>query len=328
MRRLLVYAILVLLGSAGHAVAQNQKLVRLSYSGGWDAIPAIVAQERGFFAEEGLRVSGLSVTSATAVAQSIIVGTTDFALIPQRALLVMATTGLDFSIVSQGGWGMHMELVVRASDKGTKSLKDLKGKTIAVGSGSEALPVLVRLLNQAQMSPKDVNIRNVNLSNLVKAFNQPGIDAVFDTRHYTDRLVSEKVGRVVMSNEDVTNAIGRIGAVPLVANKAMVDEKPELVQKFVNAWVRGLAYIQKDPEDAARRLQIFLHRQGSKIEKEQALSWLSMINYDRYTWTEGDIADAEYNGWGLNTGGVLKDQPKVAGFVDNRFAEAAAKTLK
>ena len=45
-------------------LAAEWTLARLSFSSGWDALPAVVAIERGFFIQEKLMVSGLSVSSA------------------------------------------------------------------------------------------------------------------------------------------------------------------------------------------------------------------------------------------------------------------------
>jgi hypothetical protein len=39
------------------------------------------------------------------------------------------------------------------------------------------------------------------------------------------------------------------------------------------------------------------------------------------------VADAEFNGWGLKEGGVLKVLPKLDGVVENRFAQQAVKRL-
>ena len=108
----------------------------------------------------------------------------------------------------------------------------------------------------------------------------------------------------------------------------MIEKEPETVQKFVNAWVKALFYIQQDPKDAARLLQIFFHRQGVPVSKKLAASWVGMTRYDRYIWSPADIADAEYNGWGLKEGGVLKIIPKVGGFTDNRFALKALEKIK
>jgi hypothetical protein len=59
-----------------------------------------------------------------------------------------------------------------------------------------------------------------------------------------------------------------------------------------------------------------------------AQTWIKMIKYDQYAWTPAAVKDAEYNGWALNAVKVLKVAPKMDGFVDNKFADAAAKTLQ
>lgn len=79
---------------------EEWKLVRFSYSSGWDALPAIVAIERGFFAKEQLVVSGLTATSAEVVANSLVNGSTDVAALPQRTLLALAAIQLPVRIVS------------------------------------------------------------------------------------------------------------------------------------------------------------------------------------------------------------------------------------
>ncbi len=318
----LVVALLALFPSRGFG--QESSLVRLAFSSGWDALPAVVAIERGFFAAEGLVVSGLAIPSAVAVVNSLNAGSTDFAAVPQRVALLMAAAKVPVKIVAMAGWGTEMELVTKPGD-GMNSLADLKGKRIAVLTGSEAFPVLVRLLNQARMRPTDVKITRLPANTLTKALETNLADAVFETRHFTLPMVQNGQARVIMTPKAVTAAIGLIGGMPLIARKAIIEKQPETVQKFVSAWVTGLRYIQQDPDDAARILRIFFHRQGVKVAAGMAILWVRMVKYDQYVWSPGAVADAEYNGWGLNTGGILKVAPKLEGFVDNRFAEKAAK---
>ncbi len=59
-----------------------------------------------------------------------------------------------------------------------------------------------------------------------------------------------------------------------------------------------------------------------------ARSWVGYTHYDRYTWSENDSVDAEYNGWGLKEGQVLKVAPELDGYIDNRFAEKAWERLQ
>ncbi len=321
---LLVVALLALFPARG--LGENPALVRLSFSSGWDALPALVAIERGFFHAEGLVVSGLAITSAVAVINSLNVGSTDFAAVPQRVVLLMVAAKVPLKIVGMGGWGTEMELVTKPGN-GISSLADLKAKRLAVLIGSEAFPVLVRLLNQVRMRPADVKIMRLPPNKLTKALEDNLADAVFETRHFTLPMVQNGQARVIMTAKDVTDAIGLIGGMPLVARDSVIEKEPETVQKFVSAWVKGLKYIQQDPDDAARILRIFFHRQGVKVAVDMANLWVRMVKYDQYVWSPGAVADAEYNGWGLNAGGILKVLPKLEGFVDNRFAERAAKAI-
>lgn len=309
-------------------LAAEGTLARLSFSSGWDALPALVAIERGFFAQEGLVVSGLAVSSAQAVMESLAAGSTDFAAIPQRTFLVMAALELPVKVISMNGWGTAMELVVPKNEVAVKSIADLKGKTIALGVGSEAHPVLIRLLNKAKMRPAEVTIKTLPAAELTRAFQNKLADAVIESRHFTSVLVSTGQGRLVTGHKDIVAALGLIGASPVVTRKVLIEEEPATAQKFLNAWIKALKYITQDREDAARLLQIFFHRQGTVVSDELAASWIGMTRYDRFLWSPAEVADAEYNGWALKEAGVLKVLPKLDGHIENRFAREALKGLE
>jgi ABC-type nitrate/sulfonate/bicarbonate transport system substrate-binding protein len=310
------------------AAAAERALARLAFSSGWDALVAVVAIERGFFDQEGLVVSGLASSSPLHVINSLTVGSTDFAAVPQRTLLVMAALRSPVRVVSMNGWGTAMELVAPKDDTAIKSVADLKGRTVGVGVGSEAYPVLIRLLNKAKIRPKEVTIKTLSASDLTQAFQKKLANAILESRYLTSALVQTGQGRTVLTHPDIVKALGLIGAGPLVARQAVIDREPGTVQKFVNAWIKALMYIQQDPQDAGRVLQVFFHRQGAKVSEEMARSWVGMARYDRYIWSPAEVADAEFNGWGLKEGGVLKVLPKLDSYVENRFARKAVDDLK
>ena len=314
--------------SSGQAVGEKPTLVRLSFTSGWDALPAIVATERGFFHGENLVVSGMASSKPIAVMNSIAAGSTDFAAVPQRTLLVMAAANLPIKVVGKNGWGIQMELVVATDNKTISSVGDLKGKVVAIGPASEAYPVFVRLLNSAGLRPSDLTIRFLAGDDLVAVFKKKLADAMFETRYYTSALVSSDQARVVLSNKDISDALGTIIALPLVANARLAENDPQTVQRFLNAWVKALVYIQQDPADAAQLMRLFFHRQGTPVSEKLARSWVTFRRYDRYTWSDDDIADAEYNGWGLVEGRILKVSPKLSGFIDNTFATKAWDSLR
>jgi ABC-type nitrate/sulfonate/bicarbonate transport system substrate-binding protein len=220
--------------------------------------------------------------------------------------------------------------VVPKGESAIKTAAHLKGKTIGLGSVSEVYPILIRLLNKAKLGPADVNIKHLSPNDLTRAFkdNARLVDAVIESRHYTATLVETGQARVAITNQDIVSTIGVIGAAPLVTRAALIDKEPATVQKFVGAWVKAFAYIRQDPEDSARLMTIFFHRQGvMNVQHALVNSWIGMTRYTRAVWSKDDIADAEYNGWALKEGGILKVAPKLDGYVENRFAEEAQKRL-
>jgi len=305
---------------------RHPALVRLAFGSGWDGLPAIVGIERGFFDQQNIVVSGLPTASAKALANSLVAGSTDFAAIPQRFFIALAAAKLPVKAVAVGVSGTHFELVAKPGS-GIKSITDLKGKTIGLSRSSESLPVLMRLLNAAKIAPKDVKTELMSPSGVETALEKGKADAIFETQHYTAPLIQKKKAVAIMTPEDVVKSIGVIDAMPLITTNAMIQKQPKLVERFVRGWIAALHYIQQDPKDAARLLQIFLHRQGITVQPQTAEAWVGMADYDRYEWTPPLVADAEYNAWGLQQAKVLKDAPKLAPFIDNSFAEKATQAL-
>ena len=326
-KRTVLFAALLLL-ACFHSVADDQtsKLVRLSYSSGWDALPALVAIERGFFEQEKLVVSGMPTSSAGALVNSLAAGTTDAAAVPQRTLLIMAAAEVPVTIVAVGSWGLQFELIARAGS-GITSVETLKGKTIAISAGSDALGPFMRLINQAGLRPDAVKVIQVSAGQLMSAIKEKAADAVFESVHFTRAIVERGDASLILGPEDVTNAIGSVMASPLVLSKTLVSKQPDVAQRVVNAWIKALRYIQQDPEDAARLMRIFFDRQGVRVTAEVAEQWVEAYNYNLDSWTEAAIADANYNGWGLNAARILKVVPDISGMVDNRFAERAVERL-
>jgi ABC-type nitrate/sulfonate/bicarbonate transport system substrate-binding protein len=108
-------------------------LTRLSFSSGWDALPAVVALERGFFAQEGVIVSGLAVSSAEAAINSLAAGSTDMAAVHsglprdgrgERAGQGRGDRRLGHRDGARGKPGAEI-----------RSVADLKGKKVAVLQG-------------------------------------------------------------------------------------------------------------------------------------------------------------------------------------------------
>ena len=309
----LMTAIAVCLVALSGAQAQTLKIARISYTGSWDALPAIVAAERGFLAQQGVYMSGVAVGSREAVINSLASGATDFAVLSQSALLEAAAANAPVKAIAINDWG-NAHLLVASQKGGVKNVTDLKGKTIALVAGEDGVAVLGRLLNANDIAVSDVKLKYYNPGALGAAFDD-GADAAIAEQQIASLLLENKNAKQLMSGKEIAEAIGYIGAQPLIASPRVLQEEPELVAAVQRAWVAAKKHIQDEPEDAARLLRIYLHRRGITIEETQAVQWVKMQRYDLDKWDENVLADANYNAWALAQAKLIKEAPKLDQFV-------------
>ena len=311
------------------------KTVRFSYSNGWDAIPAVVAIEKGFLAEQGLVVAGLAISSGRTILQSLTDGTTDFAIVPNRTLILVGALRLPLKVIAVSGWGTETEIVVPAESK-AKSLADLKGKTIGLGVSTEAFPLFIRFADQYKLKPKDFTIKNLDSGEIMQALDTAACtqvkkptregkqvdictDAIIASRHFTSRLVGSGKARVLHSYADISKATGVRNAGALLTRNTLIDTERDTVQKFANGWIKALQYTEKNPQEVVSLMRVFFARQGTQVPKDLAELWVKLEKFDRTAWTEADTKDTENNAAALQQVGILREIPKVANIVDGRF---------
>jgi ABC-type nitrate/sulfonate/bicarbonate transport system substrate-binding protein len=245
-------------------------------------VGAYVAQEKGFFADEGLSVTiqhsaGGGEHLQLLAAGEVQVTTQDAAVLLQRR----ADPGLP--LVSIGLIGQRgQQAFVALADSGLDTPADWSGHT--VGFKGTPPPDLFAILAAAGLSEAEIELVNVG----------------FDPRTLTEGLVD--VYPVFKSNEP--NLIRGWGfelvqweaadfGVPTlglayVTTDALIESDPELLQSFMNAVLRGIEYAQENPDEA---VEIVLQYTGEDADAGHMRFML-----------ESELADAvSPNGFGWQT---------------------------
>ena len=147
---------------------------------------------------------------------------------------------------------------------GMKSMRDLKGKSVAVESGALGAFVLSRALAVNGMQASDVNVVHLESNEQPGAFGKGQVDGAVTFDPYTAKFL--KAGGKTLF--DSTQIPGEI--VDLVAVRASVIEKrPKAVQALLAGWFGAIDYIAQDPKDAARRMGIRLQTSGEQFLESQ-----------------------------------------------------------
>jgi NitT/TauT family transport system substrate-binding protein len=150
---------------------------------------------------------------------------------------------------------------------GMRSIRDLKGKAVAVESGALGAFVLSRALALNGMQASDVNVVHLESNEQASAFEKGQVDGAVTFDPYRVQLLRGGARTLF----DSTQIPGEI--VDILAVRATVIEKqPKAIQALLTGWFSAIDYIEHDPKDAAHRMGIREQTTGEQfLEAQQGL---------------------------------------------------------
>jgi NitT/TauT family transport system substrate-binding protein len=141
-----------------------------------------------------------------------------------------------------------------------KTMQDLKGKSVAVESSALGAFVLSRALALSGMQASDVNVVHLESNEQPDAFEKGQVDGAVTFDPYRAQFI--RAGAATLF--DSTRMPGEI--VDLLAVRASaIDKQPKSVQKLLTGWFDAIDYINRQPEDAARRMGIRQQTTGEQF---------------------------------------------------------------
>ena len=140
-----------------------------------------------------------------------------------------------------------------AVDASIKSVRDLKGKSLACAEATPSHYFALYVLTQGGLTNRDVNWKftdsAVDAANVFKAGQ---VDAAVSWSPDVYVAARERAGgHILASTKEATNLIADI----FVARGDFLDQHPEDVRRFVGGWLRGVDMVRKNPDRAAVLLQ-------------------------------------------------------------------------
>src|SRR5678816_4084762 len=312
MKRLILALFLVsAICRPAHAVDR----VRIGYSSISGAYtPIWVAHDAGFFAKEGLQDDIILIPSGTQLAQVTVAGEIDIGSLNGSSAIAAALSGADLKIIGNSGNKMVFSLYVRPE---IKSVEQLKGKKIGITRFGSAPDISVRYaLRKFNINPdKDLTLIQLGFMATVAAGLQGGTIEGGVVSPPTQFAIDKAGFKELISITDMDFAFPNPA---LVAVGSIIKTRPEVINRFIRAYVRGIHRARNDRE--------FTYRALAKYTKIQDTSVLQKA-YDFYM--SKVLEKAPY----INTVGVqnalddlVKTVPaaknvKAEQFVDHRFLD-------
>lgn len=228
-------------------------VLKIGYYGGLCEAPVHIAAEKGFFAEEGLKVDLIKLAPGTAF-EAVTAGKIEAGFGLLASLVQPLSNGLPIKITTGLHTGCDKLLVPK--DSGITKLTDLRGKRIGVPSmNSSPIIFAKRALAAAGVgvSERNMEVQFVVFSNseLPLALQKGAIDAI---------AANDPVAAIAAKEYSLNTLLDSAIDAPYkdqyccsaFVRDSLAAEQPEIAAKYTRAVQKASAWIQKNPDETAK----------------------------------------------------------------------------
>jgi NitT/TauT family transport system substrate-binding protein len=255
-RRLCILACLALLLSG--CVREPESALRIGTNVWIGSEPLYLARELGRLDPKAVQL--VEYPSASEVLRAFRNQAIDGMVISLDELFGLAVDGLQPRVILVVDVSHGADAVV--GRRGMHTMKDLKGKRVAVEGGALGAFVLSRALALNGMRASDVKVVHLESNEQPDAFEKGRIDAAVTFDPYRDQFLRDGAKTLF----DSTQIPGEI--VDLVAVRSSVlEQRPKAVQALLAGWLGAIDYLKREPADAARRMGIRQQTSGEEFLK-------------------------------------------------------------
>jgi NitT/TauT family transport system substrate-binding protein len=297
-------------GPSGSSGGPDGGLIPVTHQLGWIAstqsIGEIVAKEKGFFREERLDVTinlgGPNIDGVALVAS----GRADVGQVSSSpSLLLAAAHGIPVRAIAVGAQ-KHPYGYVSMPGNRLDTPDDLRGRKI--GSTSTGF-VLINALLEANGIPRD-QVEIVPTGTEITPLLTGQVDAfgAWQSNASWLRQLPDGYGFIGLWENGV-----QVYPLPYYATEKMIDENPELLQKFVRGLARGWQFAHDNPEEAVDIL-VTAYPNLNREDEAEGLAALMPFAFTEAT---------ETGGWGAMSDDIWQRQIDLLAKVDAFDGEPA-----
>lgn len=238
-RTLCLTAAAVIVSTAAHA-----ETLRLAHSTWVGYGPFYIAQEKGFFAAEGVDIELTIMENTPLKMGALMAGQVD----------MVASTVDEFPTYMKPGKPVKYVLAVDNSNGGDgvvshkdiSTVAELKGKTVAFEEGSVSQFFINALLREAGLTQADIQTVNMTATDAGFAFSANRVDAAVTWEPALSQGAATDHGHLLVSSAEKPGLIVDVVAV----RAAFADEHKEELKGFVRAWGRALEFLKSNPDES------------------------------------------------------------------------------
>ena len=237
-----------------------EKITLAAYAGDTGAL-VYVAQEQGYFADNGLDVTIKDYEAGKLAADALLAGEADICTSADFVLVSNSFEHDNLRILGTVAVANLIELVAR-KDTGINQPSDLRGKRVGTTQKSAAEFFLGTLLIFNGLSLQDVEVVNLKPSEIVDAVVNGDIDAGFTWEpnifEVKSRLGANAISWPGQSGQDFYFI--------LLTKEKFIEENPQVIQRFLQALIRAEEFMKENETEAREFTKTRFNYESSYID--------------------------------------------------------------
>ncbi|MBI5963490.1 MAG: ABC transporter substrate-binding protein [Chloroflexi bacterium] len=247
-RAFILTIIMLTLAQSGTACAPQKEPIRIAISTWAGVEPLELAAQLGYFEKHGIDVKLMRFSVYSDSIEALIDGKVDGGMHTLDDAVRYFSRGKDVRVVLLTDYSFGSDgLVARP---GIESLADLRWAKIGVESETVGYLSLLKILEIGELSTSEVTIVSIPTWEIQQAMLDGKIDAGVTWEPYLTSTAKETGGRILITSREYPETI----ITTLTFDAAIVEQRPEDVQKIVAAYFDAVEYIKENPKDAYRRM--------------------------------------------------------------------------
>jgi NitT/TauT family transport system substrate-binding protein len=246
-------------GFAPPACAQDKdKVLRV---GTLKLIHGISAYFYEKFVPPGYTVEVIPFESPTDGKNAVLTGTVDTCIHGIAAFILGAAAGEPVEIVASANNGGMA--IMAGANTDIKTVKDLKGRKVAIWPGSTQEAIILERLRMEGMSIKDIQPIRLQFSDMAGALARGDVDAYVGAEPAAGISLANGTGKLV--EYPYSTAIGPLNMI-LSASQKAVKENPERIKLIVDMHRKASEYAMAHPNEIVDMAVAKLGQQRKSIE--------------------------------------------------------------
>lgn len=222
-----------------------------------DVAPLYLGEQQGFFADQNIELEKTFAAGGAAITPGVVGGEFDFGFSNIISMLLAHSNGLPIKIVSNGNNSTTVDgedfgaLIVR-DDSPYQSAADLEGASVASNTLQNIVETVVReSVRQDGGDPDGVNFTELPFPDMQPALESGDVDAIFVVEPFTSAALAAGHRAIASSYVD---AAPDLTVAVYFTSLELIENDPDLVQRFTTAMQESLAYADSHPEETKQVL--------------------------------------------------------------------------